>query len=72
MKRLHALDVWVTKLFNFVPLYIVINDMVPIRGRVPGMGVSQVFVACLPWANDGKCQQALDFIIAQLCHIILP
>ena len=71
-KRLQVLDVWVTKLCKCLPRHIVIHDMVPIRGWVPEMGVSQIFVACDPWADDGKCRQALDVIIAKLCQNMLP
>ena len=42
------------------------------QSGVPEMGVSQIFVACDPWADDGKCRQALDVIIAKLCQNMLP
>ena len=52
-KRLQALDVWVTKLCKCLPLYIVISDMVPIRGRV-GEGYLKYSSLVFPGRTTGS------------------
>ena len=59
-KRLKELGMSVTKLWSIVHVYVVIHDMVPIRGNGLGGGWLRGWSLVEPWVDGGKRLQALD------------